>query len=222
MNNDTFHDRDHHDRDRELLSALMDGETSEHELRQALRAVADDAALAQRWQRYHVAQSALRGEAGGFAHIDLRAVVAGRLDEPAADMPVAGRPAARIKASRWGQASWLKPLASVAVAASMAVVTVFAWQVLRPGVSGAGESVIAGTVAAPAAGAQTVALGPMLMVREDGEELLLPDDQSGSPTAGQDRLNAYLARHAQAASQASSRGLAPYARVISLDGEAGR
>lgn len=221
MNNDTFHDRDHHDRDRELLSALMDGETSEHELRQALRAVADDAALAQRWQRYHMAQSALRGEAGGFAHIDLRAVVAGRLDE-SADMYAAGGPGAPGKASVWRQASWLKPLASVAVAASMAVVTVFAWQALRPGVPVAGESVVAGTVAAPAAGAQTVALGPMVMVREDGEELLLPDDQSGSPAAGQDRLNAYLARHAQAASQASNRGLAPYARVVSLAGEAGR
>ena len=161
------------------------------------------------------------GEAGGFAHIDLRAVVAGRLDE-SADMSAAGSPGAAVKASLWQQASWLKPLASVAVAASMAVVTVFAWQALRPGVPGADESMIAGTVAAPAAGAQTVALGPMVMVREDGEELLLPDDQSGSPTAGQDRLNAYLARHAQAASQASSRGLAPYARVISLDGEAGR
>lgn len=217
-NDRTGHDGSAREKQRELLSALMDGEASEHELRQALRAVEGDAALAKAWGRYHVAQSALHGgDAGGFAHIDLRAAIAAGIDgvdAGSADAPVTGA------ATRGWARSWLKPLASVAVAATVAVVTVFAWQAVGPAAGGAGNTLA--STGAPAGGLQTVALGPMVVVREDGEELVLPTEQAGSPTAGQDRLNAYLARHAQAASMASTRGLAPYARVVSLEGEEAR
>lgn len=206
-------DDNRRDREGELLSALMDGEASEHEVRQALRAVAADDALAARWQRFHVAQAALRGDAGGFAHVDLRAAIAARLDDESA--APAAAPAGRAVPARLR--SWLAPLASVAVAATVAAVTVFAWQASRPGSAFDAPAVAAAP--APAAGTQTVALGPMVVVRADGEELVLPEPPAGSPTAGQDRLNAYLARHAQAASLGSARGLAPYARVVSLEGE---
>lgn len=190
------------ERDRELLSALMDGEASEHEVHQALRAVEADPALAATWRRYHLARSALRGDRAGFAGADLRAAVAGRLHaEP-------GQPAGR---------GWLKPLASMAVAASVALASVFAWQAWNPVLPGD-----MGSTPVADAGDQHVA-APMVVVREDGEELVMPvagvAAVSGSPTAEQDRLNAYLARHAQAASTASARGLAPYARVVSLEGE---
>ena len=39
------------DRDREALSALMDGEAQELELRRSLDAIANDAALRERWRR---------------------------------------------------------------------------------------------------------------------------------------------------------------------------
>lgn len=188
-------------RERELLSALMDGEAGEHELRQALKVVGDDPSLLATWSRWHVAQSVLRGENVRPASIDLRAAVAAAID---------GEPA--VAGSRPGARPWLRPLAGFAVAASVAMVTVFGWQMMRGGVDAA-------TVADNGEAQQTVALGPMVVVREDGEELALPTAavDTQSPTAGQDRLNAYLARHAQA-----SRGLAPYARVVSFEGEQGR
>ncbi len=207
-----MNDNDRFARDGELLSALMDGEASEHEVRQALRAVETDAALAARWQRFHVAQAALRGDAGGFAHVDLRGRIAASVDSGAPSSAASPR---AIGGSRRLPA-WLKPLASVAVAASVAVVTVFAWQAAGPGAGPAPAQVAA---IAPAAGAQTVALGPMVLVRADGEELVLPEEPAGSPTAAQDRLNAYMARHAQASTFGSTHGLAPYARVVSLEGE---
>lgn len=208
MTENTGRPRDGH-RERELLSALMDGEASEHELRQALKAVGDDPALAGTWARWHVAQSTLRGEALPPVAIDLRAAVAAAI--AAEPMPV--RAPAR---------PWLKPVASMAVAAGVAALTVVGWQVLRVD-SGYGANALAG--AGQQQEIQTVALGPMVVVREDGEELVLPGaagaDFGEAPTAGQDRLNAYLARHAQAASLGSARGLAPYARVVSLEGEQG-
>ena len=203
------------DRRREMLSALMDGEASEHELRQALRATEEDPALAAAWRRWHLAQSALRGQA--VAGVDLRGRIAARLDAPAA---AAAMPAARRVPA------WLKPLASAAVAASVTLATVFTWQALQPAAlsPAAADAVAANSLAAE----PRVALGPMVMVREDGEELVMPvasaaageaSPAAESPTAAQDRINAYLARHAQAAGAANARGLSPYARVVSLEGE---
>lgn len=229
MTDKTVHEGAMHDpqgRGRELLSALMDGETSEHELRQALRALGEQEQLARTWARYHVAQSAMRGEAGAFTGVDLRAAIAARLDEPAAaDDILPGESAGARGVLARLPAAWLKPLASVAVAASVALATVFTWQAFQPAPVAAGAASAPEIAAAPGAagpGAQTVALGPMVVVRADGDELVLPAETGGSPTAAQDRLNAYLARHAQAASASGAQGLSPYARVVSLEGEQGR
>jgi sigma-E factor negative regulatory protein RseA len=54
----------------ESLSALVDGEASDLELRRILKS--EDAELNQRWQRYQLASAAIRGERDlGFASIDL-------------------------------------------------------------------------------------------------------------------------------------------------------
>lgn len=190
-------------RERELLSALMDGEAGEHELHQVLRAVGRDPALTGTWARWHVAQSALRGErlpAAGLPalQIDIRSAVSAAIDGEQAP-------------ARRRTPAWLQPLAGMAVAAGVAAMTVVSWQMLRTDSPDA--------VASAAADVQSVALGPMVVVREDGEELVVPVAAGESPTAGQDRLNAYLARHAQATSLGSARGLSPYARVVSLEGE---
>jgi sigma-E factor negative regulatory protein RseA len=188
------------DRNRELLSALMDGETSEHETHQALRAGADDPRLADTWRRWHLAQSALRGEPG-LTGIDLRARINAQLDrEPALPAP---------RRDLW------RPLLSVAVAASVAVLTVVAWRSVGTQPADA-EQVM--TVAQ--ADGQRVMLGPMVLVREDGEELVMPadTDQPGADS----RLDGYMARHAQAAGWMPAPGLSPYARLVSAESEAGR
>ncbi len=193
--------RDPAARERELLSAFMDGETSEHEMRQVLKTTGDDPALLDTFSRWHLAQSVLRGER--VAPLDLRASVAAAIASDAA-------PAAPQRQTR----RWLQPLAGAAVAAAVAVVTVFGWQSLQGTVGSEAE------LASSAAEAQSVALGPMVVVHEDGEELVMPADNE-SPTAAQDRLNAYLARHAQATGNGST-GVSPYARVVSFEGEQGR
>ena len=50
------------ERDREALSAVMDGEAQELELRRTLDAVAADASLRDRWQRHHRVRDALHGQ----------------------------------------------------------------------------------------------------------------------------------------------------------------
>ena len=59
------------ERDREGLSALMDGEAQELELRRMLEAVAGDTSLRERWQRQHRVRDALHGQLAGQADIDI-------------------------------------------------------------------------------------------------------------------------------------------------------
>lgn len=205
------------ERDRERLSALMDNEAGDLELRQVLKAVGSEPELLQTWKRYHLARAVLRRDAGDWAGVDLRASLTDRLDAEST-AGARGRWPARLGGIR----QWA---AGVAVAASVAVVTVLGWQVMHvPAVTEAMPRVIASSPFAPAAasaqtGPQTVALDPMVMVREDGEELLV---ESSPSSAAQDRLNNYLARHARAAgSLGSARGVATYARVVSIEGEQG-
>lgn len=202
------------ERDRERLSALMDNEAGDLELRQVLKAVGSDPELLQTWKRYHLARAVLRRDAGDWAGVDLRASLADRLDAETSP-GLRGRWLARAGEIR----HWA---AGVAVAASVAVVTVLGWQVLQvpagPAAVSASGGVLASSATAPGA-PQTVALDPMVMVREDGEELVVASSPS---SAAQDRLNAYLARHARAAgSLASARGMVTYARVVSVEGEQG-
>ncbi|MFP5382875.1 MAG: sigma-E factor negative regulatory protein [Gammaproteobacteria bacterium] len=199
------------ERDRERLSALMDNEAGDLELRQVLKAAEDDPALVDTWKRYHLIQSALRRDAGVWAGVDLRTSLATRLDAED-DSGASRREAFRHRRG-------LQALASLAVAASVALVTVFSWQSLRPDTPGMAATAPMLAHGGVQARMQTVALDPMVVVREDGEELLMTASAS-APTAAQDRLNTYLARHARAAgSLASARGVATYARVVSVEGE---
>ena len=49
---------------KESLSAVMDGEADEFEIRRVLNEAADDPELRGVWERYHLVRSVMRGEGG--------------------------------------------------------------------------------------------------------------------------------------------------------------
>lgn len=89
------------------LSALMDGEVDEFELRRTLDRVGQDSALRDKWRRYHLAASALRKEPAAWQQ-DL----SGRIAEALATEPA---PRNRVLAGVLGR---------TAVAASVALLTI--------------------------------------------------------------------------------------------------
>lgn len=105
------------DKHGEALCGLMDGELGETEARFLLRRLGHDSELSARWERYHLARSAVRGDLkpylNGFA-----ARVAQALDGEA---PVRGP----IALDRVG---WLKPLGGLALAASVALIVFNVWR----------------------------------------------------------------------------------------------
>ncbi|GAB2718449.1 sigma-E factor negative regulatory protein [Halomonas garicola] len=107
---------------RETLSALMDGEGDELELRRVLKALPDDAGAADAWRRYHLARSLMQRDHGVDTGADLSAGIMARLqDEPA---PVVEAPAASAApAARASSRVSLMRGAGVAAAVSLMVIT---------------------------------------------------------------------------------------------------
>lgn len=94
----------------ESLSALMDGESNELELRRTLKTAAEDDELSETWRRYHLAQSLIKGQ-GVESKIDLSVGVMAAIerDEQVEKAAVPAKP----------QTHWWQGAASMAAAASV-------------------------------------------------------------------------------------------------------
>ncbi|WP_296056954.1 MucB/RseB C-terminal domain-containing protein [uncultured Amphritea sp.] len=108
---------------KEALSALMDNEVGDFELRSLLKQSADNNELSGQWQRYHVASSLLKNEQLGSG--DISAAVMDAIDaEPALKMDAVDTPANDGISGK----SFFKPLISMAVAASVTAVVILGGQ----------------------------------------------------------------------------------------------
>lgn len=112
---------------RESISALMDGEVAELEMRRTLGALANDPDLRATWQRYQLISMAMRGDLPGDL-VDLSKQIGEAIDaEPAHS--VAGPRNSALSAAK----KWVSPLGRTAVAASVAVMAVFVMQKFQAG-----------------------------------------------------------------------------------------
>lgn len=124
------------------LSALMDGEVGDFELRRTLGQISQDPELRRKWGRYHLAAAAMRGELTS-ATPDLSGRIAAALErEPG--------PRGRMA---------LRTLGRVAVAASVAVFTVVGVRYVVPGNGKGTEVAVSGSLSRqPLATGQVVSL----------------------------------------------------------------
>lgn len=115
---------------KEMLSALMDNEGSDFELRRVLEQATDDKQMTERWRRYHIASSALKQESCTTGDISA-AVMAALDDEPAYQQA----PVQETRRDERGRAGFFKPLVSMAVAASVTAMVILGGQNFGVGVS---------------------------------------------------------------------------------------
>jgi negative regulator of sigma E activity len=169
--------------DRERLSALVDDELDHAEAVDLLNRVARDAQLRQVWEQYYLIRDSLQGEFSGSARAGLFERVQREIDAE----PVLYR----MEAFRRGA---LRPLAGLALAASVAVVAVIGF---RGFVSPADTGALVASRAGPATPA-SVAAGPE---RDPGFDR---------------RLDAYLVNHSERVGS-NVHGVLPYARIVAYD-----
>lgn len=171
---------------REQISALLDGELPEAEQRLLLERLERDPALRMHWSRYQLISDAVHQTLPPQIDLGFAERVMAALDEqPEHHREPAGRLARAVK-----------PLAGLAVAASVAVVAVLAVQQARTPDSGQGGVQMAANQPTPATAAR-----------------------ADAPAQNGERLNAYLVNHSEYAASGGMPGMSPYVRIVGYDQE---
>ena len=199
---------------KESLSALMDGEAEELELRRLL--ASESSEIDSQWKRYHLVRDVIQGnnQSSEFQHLDISQLVA----ESIRQEPTLVR---QETASKW----W-KPMAGFAVAASVAmavVVGVQSTQQVTPGLDGAPASKqIASNKVYPVQGASMQAGdGAGSVVTYNAAELPggLAASRAMADLEAQKRLDKYMLRHTERAALNNGQGMVSFARVASFETE---
>lgn len=122
------------DRLKQSLSALMDDEAGEFELRKTLEQLDPQSTAV--WARYHVARSAMKGDAPQRSVLDISAGVMAALEgEPTHQLPpqpVAQESSAMTEPPAASRFQW-RPLGSLAIAASVTVMVMLGAQSYQSG-----------------------------------------------------------------------------------------
>lgn len=107
------------ERQSETLSALMDGELNAVQEQRYLDLLVNNEAERTRWHHYHLIGASLRGETKVGLPLDISAAVAAQIAQEPAHFVAKHKRLNSIALQRW-----FKPAANVAIAASVALVTV--------------------------------------------------------------------------------------------------
>jgi sigma-E factor negative regulatory protein RseA len=178
---------------KEQISAFLDGELPAAEQRLVLERLAREPQLRARWSCYQLIGDSLRKSLPTNVDLGLADRVMAELDALPAHHGAATGMLARA----------LKPLAGLAVAASVAAVAVLAIQQVRTPEPGSVQVAANPPVA-----------GPAVYARAPVQTQAPPELQSAQAN---DRLNEYLVNHSEYAASGGMSGMLPYVRIVGHD-----
>jgi sigma-E factor negative regulatory protein RseA len=182
----------------------MDGESNELELQRILSGIGEDAVLRQTWVRYHAVRTAVTGGGPTDLSLDISLRVREALVEDGKSR--SGSPVQRL----------LKPLASFAVAATVAAVVVIGGlQISR--IDDKSPYSATGTLAGFVSPVGMVNSLGAIPVRASygtqGIPVLQPAARTAYRELARQRMQKYMQAHAEQAALNSPQGLVPFARV---------
>jgi sigma-E factor negative regulatory protein RseA len=188
----------------ESLSAVMDNEADELELRRVL-AASEDQELRATWSRYQIARAVMHKELLE-PRLDIAAAVSAALAEEAA-------PPAQVVRGPW------RNLGRLAVAASVTLAVLAGVRMYNQ------DEVVGTQQLAQQQGSQPAMVMPQAQqgavlagYSEDGQQVQQPIGATQSSSGWHEkRLPAYLRQHAQQAAMSGSDSALPYARAASLE-----
>lgn len=190
------------DRIKESLSALVDGETDELEVRRVLNDVEQDDELRQTWQRYQMMGSLMRDEP--MASVDLSRGIMQAIDgEPMDEVPGSVEPAKSESEHQPGANKRWNWLASGAVAASVTIAVLLG---VRLNNDLQQQDLVAEAEKPAVNSVQQVAAVP---VGTEADAAQLEEAQR--------KLQEYVLQHAENAALNTGRGMMPFARVASFE-----
>lgn len=192
----------------EQVSALVDDELEGREREFLLRRLEHDASLRERWESYHLISDAMRYNLPPAVDVTLADRIMAEIEgtagqaagSTAAGVAMARSSRSRVMADSGMVERLLRPLAGLAVAASLAVASLFGVQnLLQHRDSDSGAIHYAGAAVSPS------------YVRTAGTRW-----DTGHADV-EHRLTGYLVNHSEYASATSLQGMAPYVRIAGYD-----
>lgn len=183
------------DRMNESLSALLDGEADELEVRRLLNQSEQDDELRNTWQRYQMIGAAMRGEP--VMSVDLSRGIRQALEGEPMD-EIQTRPLAAQPTSHW---RWLAASGAVAASVMMAVVVGVQWQAPGHGAQVAESTAVASPAAVQLAAAPVSA------------------EQQAQLEEAQRKLQQYVLQHSEQATDTPARAMSPLARTVNFSQE---
>lgn len=206
------------DMPKENLSALMDDHLDDGA--STLRNLNDDDRAY--WERMHLTRDVLRGEYAGLLDNGFASRVSQALEAEvgaqATDkvVPLAPKPPTRTPSA---SSHWRQMAGGLAVAATVAAVSVFGWRSLSP-TGPAGEPSLAQQTANPApvlaSQLPTVSRPQVQLVNNSGTYWVV-GDQRIEDTGTEERLNSLLSDHLETSTARSVSGALPYGRLVGYD-----
>ncbi|WP_161787353.1 sigma-E factor negative regulatory protein [Endozoicomonas numazuensis] len=212
---------------KESLSAAMDGEAGEFELRRVLDNIGSDEDLRDKARRYQMMGDALRHESNEFMNIDLSAGIRDRLE---AEAPHSVTEA--VSVSRQGVLAvvdqWWSKAGRVAVAASVAFAVLLG--VKNYNTSPDAEPLVATIndqttlsqplqVAQNGYGASGIKAGYNSRQHDSITPEQLAQAQSVADRATKERFRAYALQHAEMSAMNSGQGILPFARLTTFESQ---
>lgn len=182
----------------EHISALMDGELSEAETGRLLDQLQRDAGLRMCWTRYHLISDALRSDL--TCHIKHN--VANRVIQALESEPIHLSPRRATPHPSRLTPHIFKPLAGLAVAASITAVAVLSLQATAPL-----------QTASPVSLASLPGAVPLAQVSSTTGRSRW---SAGRPSV-ESKLDIYLANHNQYSMSTEMQGMLPYARIVGYE-----
>ncbi|AYF87918.1 RseA family anti-sigma factor [Pseudomonas sp. JS3066] len=188
----------------ESLSAVMDNEADELELRRVL-AASEDQELRATWSRYQIARAVMHKELLE-PRLDIAAAVSAALAEDAA-------PPVKVVRGPW------RSLGRLAVAASVTVAVLAGVRLYNQDEAAGTQQLAQQQAGQPAMVMPQAQQGAVLAgYSEDAQQVQQPIGATQSSSGWHEkRLPAYLRQHAQQAAMSGSDSALPYARAASLE-----
>jgi sigma-E factor negative regulatory protein RseA len=184
---------------REHLSGFMDGEISKETGRFLVRRLGADSELRDTWARYHLVRDCLRQQEGDLVGISL----CGRVQQALANEGPQTAP--RMGAVAWSKAGWLKPVAGMAVAASVALMAIIT---VGPGQSPV--STPAGELAGSPQAESFVSPNNILTRSPRPQQVSV---MGGTGNSNQ-KMNSYLLRHYQVTGSTGGKGFVTFVPIV--------
>jgi sigma-E factor negative regulatory protein RseA len=190
---------------RESLSALLDEEANELELQRVLGQIADDPELRATWVRYNLIHSVANGQAVAYRNLDVSARVRQAINGGSSA-------AGEAVQSRFKQ-NFLRPLTSLAVAASVTATVVIGGQQLAQLEASNDRAAVASSVSPVGLVNSLGATSVQASYGTRAVPVLQPASRTAYQELARQRMAKYLQEHAEHAALNSPNGLVPFARV---------